>query len=61
MAELGWASQGDKHLCPTCQERADETLLSAALIAAGLMGCAAQPSPCSRSRATCWNGSVSGR
>ncbi|WP_194789465.1 hypothetical protein [Pseudomonas sp. UFMG81] len=21
VAELGWASQGDKHLCPQCQER----------------------------------------
>jgi len=22
IAELGWASHGDKHLCPKCQERA---------------------------------------
>ena len=22
IAELGWASKGDKHLCPRCQERA---------------------------------------
>ncbi len=44
IAELGWTTVGEKHLCPKCQEAAlMKRLALSALIGMSLMGCAAEP------------------